>query len=340
MQIDVEDVVSNLGIKFRRVGDSIKACCPFHSENTPSWTMETVEPYRYQCFGCKAKGNIFSLYYRKTGKSLYKALGIDKADYVFQSTVPKVRQFEEKKEKRIFSINGNFFDPLKNQEVMRYLIGRNPAEPITEEFITYYGIKYCLEVEINKPNEEVDGTFFYNRLCIPITENGNLVSMEGRSFNGAEPKVLYPKNTLVETLFDIDRLDREKPLLLAEGIFHLPTLFKAGYRNISCVFGASIADRQLELLREFEEIWYFPDNDRAGKAALETLIRGFDKDSFYVCPVPDRLNHKGKQADLGDMMVEEVKKSVENKVSALDYDFSRFNIFETVNFDDDFLKIL
>src|SRR3989344_8701587 len=57
-RLSIEEVVSSY-IKLDRAGQNLKARCPFHNEKTPSFF---VSPARasYYCFGCAAKGDIFT----------------------------------------------------------------------------------------------------------------------------------------------------------------------------------------------------------------------------------------------------------------------------------------
>jgi DNA primase len=328
MDIEVPSIMNTLGIKGKIVGNSYKCCCPFHNEKTPSFSIQLEEPYLYHCFGCGEKGNVFSLYKKKTGYSLYDSLGIKKNSYQFQTVNSKPRTFGAVKQKKVDSVNGNLLDCTNNQEVMEYLLSRNRREPITKEFLDYYGIKYTIKAEVNKPSSEDKGTFFTHRIVVPIYENKVMIGLEGRTYNNGKPKVLYAKNSSVDTLFDIDRLDREKPLLLAEGIFHLPTLFKAGYRNISCVFGASITKRQLGIINTFNEVWYFPDNDAPGMQALGVIAESLPHDNLYVCLVPQVKNEKDEFMDIGECTVKEAEAVIQSRKLYNDFLFDQDGISE------------
>lgn len=333
--VDVERILSLLDITGKPNGSTIKACCPFHEERNPSWYIEIDEPYRHHCFSCGAKGTIFSLFYKKTGKSLFRELNINRVDRFNEVQTVKDRTTKDKtKERLIHSIEGRLLDCRDNQEVMEYLRKRNPLEPIPMQFLDHFGIKYCVKAEINKPDDSDEtGTFFYHRIVTPIVENKTMVGMEGRSYTGAKPKVLYPRNSSVDTLLNIDNLDRNEPLILAEGVFHLPTMFKLGYRNISCIFGASVSNRQLRLLREFREIWYFPDNDNAGMEALKTIDSAMTKDSIYVCTVPKDADKEDK--DAGDCTMKEIEVSIENRT---DYNSFCYNEIVEKREKDDFFN--
>src|SRR5271154_5649898 len=78
-RLSIEDVVSSY-IKLDRVGTNLKARCPFHNEKTPSFF---VSPERggYYCFGCGAKGDIFSFVEQFEGLDFKGALKVlaDKA---------------------------------------------------------------------------------------------------------------------------------------------------------------------------------------------------------------------------------------------------------------------
>ena len=59
-------------VKLQRAGNEFKACCPFHSERTPSFTIYHGG-HRFQCFGCGAQGDVFDFLGRLHGVSLREA---------------------------------------------------------------------------------------------------------------------------------------------------------------------------------------------------------------------------------------------------------------------------
>lgn len=175
---------------------------------------------------------------------------------------------------------------------------------IGSEFIKRYSLSYVDFAKVN-------GTKFYKRVCVPVYEHGKLIGMEGRSYNGGTPKVLYPKSTTVNTLFDIDNLDYSEPVYVVEGITDLGPLFSAGYRNITSLFGANLTNKQKELLKSIPQLVLIPDGDDAGYATIDELDKIRDMEFEVV------LLEKG--TDPGDLSPSEITERIENRITANEY---------------------
>ena len=55
---DIVSILEGYGLKLKKAGHNFKACCPFHNEKTPSFTIYPDEN-RWHCFGCQADGDVF-----------------------------------------------------------------------------------------------------------------------------------------------------------------------------------------------------------------------------------------------------------------------------------------
>ena len=261
MSIDVSNILSKIGIDYTETTNGYRASCPNpnHSDSTPSWNIESSYPYRHNCFGCGYKGNVYTLA-RDFGIELDQDTYQDGWGPIFPKveSISKDRQWIPE-----IKVSGEMKNPIMNGEVMKYLKGRG----VSAKFIQRYKLTYSDEyLRINETN-------FTQRVCTPIVESGVLWSVEGRAYKGRLPKVLYPKGSRMDTLFDIDNLKKDETLYVVEGIMDLPPLFEAGFTNITALFGATIAHRQKELLNQFKEIFVIPDNDTAG----DNIVRDIPK---------------------------------------------------------------
>jgi DNA primase len=140
---------------------------------------------------------------------------------------------------------------------------------------------------------------WYNRLLIPVYEGGQLISIEGRDVTGDlnAAKVLYPKESSVNTLYEFEKLDLHKPLYAVEGLLDLAVLRTDSYfANSTSIFGAALTPRKIWLFNQFDELIYIPDNDKAGRQTLAKLKDELEK-PFRVLDVP-RL---GDIKDIGDI---------------------------------------
>lgn len=291
--------VSYLGIRTKsRIYPSTKEVmchCPFHVDKSPSMGID-LERGIYNCFSCGSRGTIESLFRELTGDDLYKTLGIANNPFVnFARNSIQVYKWEEPKVvKKSVYVNYNksdFVPATKNLLSLRYLLRRG----ISQQTADSMGFLYCEDTTINT-------TRFINRLCIPIYEDGVLCSIEGRKILSEDygPKVLYPKNTSVDTLYGIDNLDRDKTLFACEGLMDLALL--RGCRetsNSTSIFGANVTTRQLDLLSQFKKVVYIADKDIAGDKTLETL-KSSGLDNVYRLDLPEKQNDI-KIKDIGDL---------------------------------------
>lgn len=72
-RIDLADLISEYGVDLRRAGSSVKACCPFHKEKTPSFVINTDRGF-YKCFGCGESGDAISFVQKMEGITFVEAV--------------------------------------------------------------------------------------------------------------------------------------------------------------------------------------------------------------------------------------------------------------------------
>lgn len=293
--IDIRSILIQMGIQFQDKGTYLKASCPnpAHEDKHPSWRIKTSPPYFHHCFSCGFGGNIYSLK-RKLGMSQISLPPM--SDSLFYGTT---RRDQDKPVDSKMSISGYPVDPFEKEESILYCRRKS----ISNKFADRYGVKYSPLTRINE-------TVFSRRLCIPIFEDNKMINIEGRSVIGSTPKVLYPKRSRRNTLFDIDNLDRSKTLYVTEGITHLPKLFELGYRNITSTLGAIITPRQLGLLSEFKDIVIIPDKDEAGEKLVAQIDKGYPHEFRVVLLPPD----KPEGSDVADCSFEEIEHIMRNNI--------------------------
>jgi DNA primase len=134
-RLSIEEVVSSY-IKLDHVGTNLKARCPFHNEKTPSFFI-SPERGTYYCFGCGAKGDIFSFVEEFEGLDFRGALKLlaSRAGIVLESYNPK-EESEKEKLYRIMDEASLFFEKnlKKNTEVLNYLKERGLNDESIDNF--------------------------------------------------------------------------------------------------------------------------------------------------------------------------------------------------------------
>jgi DNA primase len=282
--------VLNLKLKTRNLdsADEWKVTCPFHIDKTPSMYI-SPEKFVYHCFSCQAEGSLQSLYYRITSRSFYKDFDIVNDEFTafsFDSSRYTHQDFNVIDEDIHIQIQGNIIPADKHPDSIRYLRSRG----IPFEIARSMAMGYMEQGHIN-------GTTYRKRLTIPIYEGSRLLAVEGRDVTGAQPlKVLYPKDSYVQTIYDSDALKRDEPLYVVEGITKLAVLRTDSYfANSTATFGAGLSDRQIWLLKQFDRVIMIPDNDEAGKKSMGRLRENLGK-PFEILEIP-KLEIK----DIGDI---------------------------------------
>ena len=281
---------------------SVFVHCPFHIDKTPSLSI-SLEKGIFRCFSCQRGGSIEKLYEEVKGESIYKTLGIkdDPFDmYAFGRSMepPPQENFEDYFKDTHIRFNPEDFKSIKYTPLAsRYL--RKRAIPLSVAFSM--GMRYVERGKINS-------TLFEKRLTIPIYEKGKLVSIEGRDVTDRShndktyPKCKYPKNSSVNTLYDIDNLNKEEPVYAVEGIMDLAVMRKyPELKNSTSLFGAGITRRQLYLIKQFDKFVFIPDNDSAGVRSVDYL-KEQKLDNVWILNLPKELDNSPMK-DVGDYEV-------------------------------------
>ncbi len=270
--------------------------CPFHDEKNASMFIN-MDKGIYHCFSCRRKGTINSLSKELTGKSIYKLLDV------------RYDEFKEYSKPR-FKVNEDF-DTVPDIKIKEsdFGLARQSALPNTKRINAFLRRRGLTRNVANKFNMFVpQGTVYYNgtsyrdRICIPILEAGRLLSIEGRALDTSNPlKVIYPKGSTVSTLFEYEKLNKNKRLWIVEGLMDLAFLRQDPYfENSTCIFGVNITSRQQYLLKKFSEVVYIRENDLAGEGCVRDLQKINIKSKGFL-KIPKSLNGVNIK-DIGDFV--------------------------------------
>ncbi len=205
-RLSIEEVVSSY-IKLEKSGSNFKARCPFHNEKTPSFFISSDRD-SYYCFGCGAKGDIFTLVEEFEGLDFKGALKLlaQKAGVVLDNYNPK-EESEKEKLYRIMEEATKFFENNLTQtpigkEALDYLKSRGLEDKIIKGFrigfiqnewrdlLNYFQAKGFKENELEKaglikkvPEKNSYYDRFRNRIMFPISDSsGRVIAFSGRLF--------------------------------------------------------------------------------------------------------------------------------------------------------------
>ena len=242
---DILSVASQY-VSFVRKGGRYWACCPFHSEKTPSFTVDPAKGF-YHCFGCGAGGNVFNFISKLENISYFDAVKLQakRLNIALPFDQPKTaRELEfEREEKTLLKLNemaASFFHNCLmltpyGAEGLKYLAARGIDQKTIEDFRLGFspggwdklstafekrGItdEQLLKAGLAVQNRRGTGIYdrFRNRIMIPITDPmGHVIAFGGRILNDVidAPKYLNSPETSVfnkrQVLFGLDRAGQE-----------------------------------------------------------------------------------------------------------------------------------
>lgn len=279
-RLGIEEVISSY-IKLDKAGKNLKGKCPFHNEKTPSFF---VSPDRggYYCFGCGAKGDIFSFVEQFEGLDFMGALKMLAERAGVQLEFDK-KTLEHKTEKeKLLAIMEDatvFFEQGLNKyaEAQNYLKKRGITSETAKSFrIGYIPLDWRLlytnlkekkysdvDIEraglIKKPEVSEGGVQkgyydrFRGRIIFPISDSsGRIIAFSGRILidDGKSAKYLNSPDTLLfnksTVLYGIDKAKQAIRIkdysILVEGQMDLVLSHQAGIKNTVAVSGTALAD--------------------------------------------------------------------------------------------------
>ena len=300
--IDRADVVEVVGrrVQLKKAGKEYKACCPFHDEKSPSFTVSPGKGF-YHCFGCGEHGNALDflmqydhMEFVEAVESLAGLMGVEVPHEESQGQRP-ARSYDALFE--LVTRVGRFFeaelkthqpavDYMKQRGIdgataKRFSIGYAPAgwSTVLDKFGTSKeAIDRLLAVGliIRKDNGKHYDRF-RDRIMFPIRDSrGRMIGFGGRVMANEEPKYLNSPETVLfhkgrelyglyearQALRSIDRL------VVVEGYMDVVGLARNGIDFATATLGTATTDDHLNrLFRMCDEIFFCFDGDRAGRAA-------------------------------------------------------------------------
>ena len=294
-------------VKLIRAGREWKACCPFHNEKTPSFTINDEKGF-YHCFGCGAHGDAIRFLTDARGLPFMEAVKelAGKAGLEVPAPDPKARERAERASdltdvmaacqkwfaEQLAGIEGgDAREYLKNRgidasAVARFGIGLAPeGRTKLKNALAVLGEDKLVETGmLIKTDEGETYDRFRGRLMIPIRDaRGRVIAFGGRILGQGEPKYLNSPDTPLfdkgRTLYNIDRASpatrSARRLIVVEGYMDVIALDRAGVSEAVAPNGTAVTEHQLERMWRLDPnpILCF-DGDSAGqKAAIRAASR-------------------------------------------------------------------
>lgn len=306
----VEEVIGDF-ISLKRQGANYLACCPFHNEKTPSFSVSPAKGF-YYCFGCKKGGTSvsFLMDYERMSFSdavryLGKKYGIEIEE---EEESPEALAARQKSEslyivseyaQKYFAgqlengegraVGWNYFKSrgLEDETIRKFGLGWCPSGMLTfhddalaagykEEYLIESGL--CVKTEEGKIYDR-----FHERVVFPIhSVSGRVTGFSCRTLrndkkvakyvNSPQTEIYDKSRSLYGIWFAKQQIAKENMCILVEGNLDMVSLHQLGLTNVVASCGTSLTTEQIKLIKRFTpNVTIMYDGDAAG---IHAAIRG------------------------------------------------------------------
>ncbi|HEX4136534.1 MAG TPA: DNA primase [Bryobacteraceae bacterium] len=307
-QVDIVHVASDY-VRLRRVGNRYSGLCPFHNEKTPSFSISAEHQF-FRCFGCDAKGDVFSFVMMIEGLTFWEAL--KKLADQHGIALPKqslVSDEETRLRASLYEMHEIAFEHFRRniagsngESVRAYIAKRGVTEASLEKFglglaeASGRALLRILEQRGFKPEQlEVsglvgrreDGSFydrFRNRLIFPIqNESGKVIAFGARALdpeekakylNSPETKIYKKSNVLYNLNRAKETAMKQDRMVLVEGYMDVIGAWQAGITEVVASCGTALTTEQIRAMKRHSQNLHLNfDPDTAGANAAERSIK-------------------------------------------------------------------
>ncbi len=309
--INVYDLISGY-VALKKTGKNWLGLCPFHSEKTPSFNVNT-EKQIFHCFGCGVGGDVFKFMELQEGlnfpeavKNLATRAGITLPQDTRDHRQDKRSEDDKKTLLKIVAEAADFFQKelagSAGSAAREYLKKRGVSDTIIREFALGYVrpewdglLKHLKKRDYTAPQMERAGLVvkrsegegyydrFRGRIIFPIRDmTGQVIAFGGRVMDDSLPKYLNSSETVLysksHVLYGLDMAKdhgrKQGYFIIVEGYLDAIACHQYGIRNAVATLGTALTDGHLRLMRRFaDKLVLIFDPDPAG---VKASLRGFD----------------------------------------------------------------
>ena len=297
-QTNIVDVVQ-ARMTLKKAGSNYQGICPFHNENTPSFSVNANKQFFY-CFGCHASGDALNFIMRNDNlpfidalELLAKPLGL---------SLPEKNPDQPRVDKKLFEYLREMTLHCRSdldQSTQKYLHERGIREETIRKFhIGYCGKNYlswfdrCKQHKadaliaggVATRNDKQVKPKFFKRLMFPIQDSiGKVIGFGGRTLDNVPPKYLnspeteiFKKRHVLYGLYQFRQL-KQHDVMVVEGYMDCLALHSNGIPGVVACLGTAFTIQHWQLIKKYvSKITFCFDGDRAGKqAAWKSLISIF-----------------------------------------------------------------
>lgn len=305
---DIADIVGSY-IELKPGGPGrFKACCPFHSEKTPSFFVNR-DRQSYHCFGCGKGGDVFNFLEELEGLRFPEALRqlADRAGIRLPERNERSQESDDLRE-RLIELNkfaaGLYWRSMRDETIgsvaRDYLNQRKLPEAIAKQFGVGFapdgwqtladaaqakGFRQETLIASGLAKDGREGRpydLLRNRVIFPIRDlSGRVVAFGGRDLGDSPAKYMnspeseiYKKSRVLYGLYEgREAIRKESEALIVEGYFDVLRCFAEGVENVVAPCGTALTPEQANLLHRFaKRVVVVFDGDPAGiRAALRSV---------------------------------------------------------------------
>lgn len=309
---DIVDVVGSY-VSLSGKGGNYWACCPFHNEKTPSFSVSPDKQF-YYCFGCKKGGGVINFIMDIENLSYPDAVRF----LAKRANLPVPEEDgsgRDKLRERILHLNRdaarwyyNMLQEPAGAAVQAYLDRRQIRRPIAVRFgmgaapdawdsllnaMTKLGYEKSELLAAGLAVQNKNGGLydkFRNRLILPVVDvRGDVVGFGSRVLDKSEPKYMNTPETITyskrRVLYGMNLVKKSKRpnIILCEGNLDVVTLHQAGFDNAVASMGTALTTEQTRLLSRYtKELVLCYDNDNAGQIATARALEMLNNSEFTV----------------------------------------------------------
>lgn len=309
-RLDIVDVVDSR-VKLRKTGKNYSACCPFHDEKTPSFTVSPEKQF-YYCFGCGASGNALGfvmdyerLSFPEAVESLARLTGLEVPREV-QTEAQAKREQEKRSIYTLLEKADEFYQQQLRHHTSKHLaVNYLKNRGLDGKTAKTYGVGFAppgwdnllkalatndedkhLLIEggmlIHQEQEKKLYDRFRHRIMFPIRDTrGRVIGFGGRVLGDDKPKYLnspetpvFHKGQELYGLYEARLAYRELPrLLVVEGYMDVVSLAQFGIGYGVATLGTACGPDHLDrALKYTNEVVFCFDGDKAGRSAAQRAL--------------------------------------------------------------------
>src|SRR5687767_11956400 len=309
-RVDIVDVVDR-HVKLKKAGANFSACCPFHNEKTPSFTVSPSKQF-YHCFGCGAHGNAIGFLMEYSGfaypeaiRALAETVGMPVPETRGRPDKPGAAEAPALAARMLDALSYYRAELKKSKAAIDYLKGRGLSGEIAARFGLGYapdgwrglasvfpsyddplleesGLVIVQDADAADEAQRKRYDRFRDRIMFPIRSvQGDIIGFGGRVLDRGEPKYLNSPETPVFVkgrelygLFEARAALRQRGYaLVVEGYMDVVALAQSGFAHAVATLGtACTADHVAKLFRFTDQVVFSFDGDAAGRRAAARAL--------------------------------------------------------------------